>query len=404
MNIKVIGKELKKIFRLRNVAVALCVFLLLSGLFFSVSGSPISKFHTQDYPEQISLESGRYSVELKFKDMLLEKYGETIDTDELPIIKEELKKFEKQVYEAEKNDEILKRAGYNVEMGYFEGNADISQDDRRHVLDVINGFYQYEGTDYPVYFVKGFQEIVDYMETAEKYGKTQVYHVLSDTVVREFSNNLFMVIFAVIGSLFIIIPFMVNENKSQTVIFEYSSKVGRKSYINKIAAVIISQFITVGVGVFTITALFFLWDVSRYYNCKIDTLIFTLNAYPVDIAGSELWNVPFKLYSGLTFSEFYVLLLAGITLCGVMILVLAAIAAYHFDNIFAPFALGILLLSLIALFYERFVVTALNFPSFFGANRLLTTKYEPFIFTAVLFAVTAVAVIIEIRKNKKAEI
>lgn len=404
MNVKVILRELVRIFQFRNVAVAVSVFLVLSSLFLGVNGASISKFHTENYPDQISVESNHYSVELKFKDTLLKKYGETIDANELSLIKEELEKFKTQVYEAERNDEVLIRAGYNAEMGYFEGNTDISQEDNRHVLDVINGFYQYEGTDYPVYFLKGFQEIVDYMDTAGKYGKIQIYHVLSDTVVNGISQNLHLVIFAVIASLFIIVPFMVNENKNQTVIFEYSSKVGRKSYINKIAAVIISQFITVGIGAFTATLLLFLWDISRYYNCKIDTVIFTLNAYPVDLAYSELWNVSSKLYSGLTFLEFYILLLAGISLCGVMILLLTAIISYHFDNIFAPFAISVLLLSLIALFYERFVVIGLNLPSAFGANRFLTTKYEPFIFIAVLMALTIIVAVIEIRRKKRAEI
>lgn len=404
MKIKLILNELKKIFKFRNVIVAASVFLILSGLFLGVNGASISKFHTENYPDQIFAKSNRYSVELKFKDTLLKKYGKTIDINELPLIKEELEKFEKQVREAKRNDDVLKRAGYNAEAGYFEGNADLSQEDNRHVLDVINGYYQYEGTDYPVYFLQGFQEIVDYMDTAGKYGKIQVYHVLSDTVVKEISQNFHLVIFAVIASLFIIVPFMVNENRSRTVIFEYSSKVGRKSYVNKIAAVIISQFITVGAGAFMTTALLFLWNVSRYYNCKIDALIFTLNTFPADIAHSELWNVSSKLYSGLTFLEFYILLLSGITLCGVMVLLLTAIISYHFDNIFAPFAIGILLLLLIALFYERYVVIGLNLPSFFGANRLLTTKYEPFIFIAVLIVVTVAAAVIEITKKKKAEI
>lgn len=404
MNLKVISKELIRIFQFRNVVVAVSVFLVLSSLFLGVNGASISKFHTENYPDQISVESNHYSVELKFKDTLLKKYGGTIDINELSLIKEELEKFKTQVYEAERNDEVLIRAGYNAEAGYFEGNADLSQEDRQQVLDVINGFYQYEGTDYPVYFLKGFQEIVDYMDTAGKYGKIQIYHVLSDTVVNGISQNLHLVIFAVIASLFIIVPFMVNENKNQTVIFEYSSKVGRKSYINKIAAVIISQFITVGTGAFMTTALLFLWNVSRYYNCKIDTLIFTLNTFPADIVHSELWNVSSKLYSGLTFLEFYILLLSGITLCGVMVLLLTAIISYHFDNIFVPFSIGILLLSQIALFYERYVFIGLNLPSFFGANRLLTTKYEPFIFIVVLIAVTVATAVIEIRKKKKVEI
>ena len=101
MKINLIAKELKKIFKLRNVVVAVCVFLLLVSLsVFRHANSTIIKLDTENYPEKIPFDLKYYSVELKFKDMLLTKYGKTIDANELPLIREELQIFGKKLDEA----------------------------------------------------------------------------------------------------------------------------------------------------------------------------------------------------------------------------------------------------------------------------------------------------------------
>lgn len=402
MNIKVIANELKKIFKFRNVVVAVCVFLLLGFLsVFRSASSVISKFDTENYPEQIPLDLSHYSVELKFKDTLLKKYGETIDTDELPLVKEELQKFEKQVDSALINDKILKSAGYNADIRHYEGLREVSPEVEQYCLTVTEGFYKYDGTDYPVYFENGFREVVNYMETAAEQGKPQVYHVMSDTFNYEIGEDLSIILFAVVASLFIVVPYMISENKSKTALFEYSSKIGRKSYGNKIAAVAVSQFITVGVGVLIAVSYFLSWNVSRYYNCKIDTMMFLNHMDPWDISNTNLSDISSRCYSGLTLLELYILLLLGLSICGILTLLLTAIIAYHFDNIFAPFAISLLLLSLPIVFFERFISYALDD---FYYEKMLTTKYEPVIFIAVLITVTIAAVIIEIRKKKKVEI
>lgn len=407
MNIKLILNELKKIFKFRNVVVAVCVFLFLGFLtVFRDVNSVISKFDTENYPEQIPLDLSHYSVELKFKDTLLKKYGETIDADELPLVKEELQKFEKQVDSALRNDEILKSAGFNADTRHYEGLREVSPEVEQYCFTVTEGFYKYDGTDYPVYFENGFREVVNYMETAAEQGKPQVYHVMSDTFDYEIGEDLSIILFAVAASLFIVVPYMVSENKSKTALFEYSSKIGRKSYGNKIAAVAVSQFITVGIGALIAAAYFLSWNVSRYYNCKIDTSRI-INFIDNNTMPQEYYwpIVSSKCYSGLTLLELYILLLLGVSLCGILTLLLAAIIAYHFDNIFAPFAIGLLLLSIPIAFYERAVITGLNLSSMFSdGSEMLTTKYEPFIFIAVLIAVTVIAVVIEIRKKKKKEI
>lgn len=402
MKINLIANELKKIYKLRYVAVAASVFLLF-GYFFVFQGadSTIKKFDTENYPENITYENGVYSVELKFKDMILAKYGNTIDTNELPLVKEELQRFEKQVKEAERNDEILKRAGFNPDFGAFERNHELSDEDQQYVWEYSNGTLRFEGTDYPVYFLDGFQEIVDYMESMAERGENPVYHVLSDSFGYAIGNELSIIVIAAAASLFMIIPYMVNENKSKIALFEYSSKTGRKSYANKLIAVIITLFITIGTSAGMAAAYFRLWDISRYYDCKIDTMMITSHVYLRDLEYADLPGIYSKCYTGLTFLELYVLLLLGLSLCGILTVFLASIIAYRFDNIFAPFSIGLLLLSLPIIFNERFVSYVIHVNNY---DDFLTTKYEPLIFLGVLLFAAVFVAFMANRERKKEEI
>lgn len=402
MRIKLILNELKKIYKFRYVTVAAIIFLLFGYLLvFRGADSRIEKFHTENYPENITYKNGVYSVDLKFKDMLLAKYGKTIDAKELPLVKEELQRFEKQVKEAERKDEILKRAGFNADIGSFEGNPELSEDDERYVREYSNGTLRFEGTDYPIYFLDGFQEIVDYMEAMAKKGENVVYHVMSDAFGYEIGKEFSIVIIAAAASLFMIIPYMVNENKSRIALFEYSSKTGRKSYINKLIAVIITQFITVGAGAGIAAAYFRLWDIPRYYDSKIDTMMIIKHVYLRDLEYTDLSGIYSRCYTGLTFLEIYVLLLLGISLCGMLTSFLAAIIAYRFDNIFAPFSIGLLLLALPIIFNERFVYYAIHVNNY---DDFLTTKYEPLIFLVVLLFAAVFVAFMANRERKKAEI
>ena len=402
MKINLIAKELKKIFKLRNVVVAVCVFLLLVSLsVFRHANSTIIKLDTENYPEKIPFDLKYYSVELKFKDMLLTKYGKTIDANELPLIREELQIFGKKLDEAIRNDEILKSAGFNADTRNYNGLIEVSPEVKQYCLSVTEGFHQYDGTDYPVYFERGFSEIVDYMEIAAEQGKPQVYHVMSDSFDFEIGEDMLFVLFAIVASTFILVPYMVSENKSKIALIEYSSKTGRKSYINKLMAVIIAQLAVVSTGNIAAGIYFAQWDISRYYDCKIDTMMFLKHMSFGDMAINNMSEISSKCYTGLTLLELYVLLLIGLSLCGILTGLLTAIISYRFDNIFAPFAIGLLLLSLPSVFFQRYIDYV------FSDNRsreLLTTKYEPFIFIAVLMALTIIVIVIEIRRKKRAEI
>ena len=405
MKIKLILNELKKIFKFRNVIVAAAIFITI-GTFLGIFSDFVSlpgSFGSQGVSSS--------AVSIRFADMLLQKYGESIDLSELPQVKADFEIVSQDVIAAAEKSEYLKRRDLTltesfslVSDGYSD---DESPEEIQYSYEIACGNRCLEGAKYPLYFARGLQEIIDYFETVEKSGiKSDIsYDVMSTTFTNSMTYNLVILMFITAVSLFIIIPYMVEENKSKTALLEYSSKAGRSSYINKLIAVAIAMVIMMGAGAGAAAVNFMGWDISRYYNCKIDTIMVSEYIDPWRIANFGLSDIFSKCYSGLTLLELYILLLLGVSICGIFTLLLAAIIAYHFDNIFAPFAIGLLLLSIPIAFYERAVITGLNLSSMFSdGSEMLTTKYEPFIFIAVLIVVTVIAVVIEIRKKKKAEI
>lgn len=406
MKIKLILNELKKIFKFRNVVVAAAMFITIGTFlgFFSDFVSLPGSFGSQGVSSS--------DVSIRFSDMLLQKYGESIDLSELPQVKADFEIVSHDVIAAAEKSEFLKRRDLTlaedfilVSSGYSD---DGSPEERQYSYEIAYGNRCLEGAKYPLYFARSLQRIIGYFEAAEKSGMEGdiSYDIMSTTFTNSMEYNLVILMLITAMSLFIIIPYMVEENKSKAALLEYSSKTGRSSYMNKLIAVVIAMVIMVGVGAGAAVVNFLRWDISKYYGCKIDTLKIT--HFIEDVYVPSDYNLPLissKCYSGLTFLELYILLLLGVSLCGILTLLLAAIISYHFDNIFAPFAIGLLLLSIPIAFYERAVITGLNLSSMFNDGRkMLTTKYEPFIFIAVLIVVTVIAVVIEIRKKKKAEI
>lgn len=406
MKIKLIANELKKIFKLRNVAVAAVMFVAVGVLlgFFSDFVSLPGSFTSQGVSSS--------DVSIRFSDMLLQKYGETIDLDELPQLKTDFETVSQDIIAAAEKSEYLKRTGSTLTEDFnLKANGDSndeSPEEIQYSFEIRHGNRCLDGAKYPLYFARSLQRIIGYFEDAEKSGmKGNIsYDVMSTSITNSIDDNLHIPLLFIIVSLFIIVPYMIEENKSKAALLEYSSKVGRSSCKNKIFAVVIAVFITVGAGACAAAVNFSRWGISRYYGCKIDTLKIT--HFIEDVFAPSNYNfslISSKCYSGFTLLEIYILLLLGLSLCGILTLLLAAIIAYHFDNIFAPFAIGLLLLSVPIIFFERAVRVGLSIaPVLNDTGKMLTTNYEPFIFIAVLIALTIIAVVIEIRRKKRTEI
>ena len=394
---RLIINETKKIFSLKHLFITVIIFFFLSFMFpgnFNECVLLIDKFDTENYPEQIPLDFSKYSVEKKFNDMLLEKYGTYIDNSELPLVQKQFHTFFEQLKGAAQNDDILIRNGiilgedlsfYSI---YESDNApDISESDQQYIWECTNGVRQLDKTDYPIYFAGALKRIIDYMDNQNGVSEN-VYHILSKDIISGIEKNLQIILWATIAGMFLIIPYMVEERRSNINLFEYTSKVGRKSYVNKIIAVAFSAFFVICVGVICSLVLFFKWNISQYYDCNISTLLYM----DKNISYSNFLKY---CYSEFSLLEAYFTLLLGLLLFGIIVIILTAIVSYHFDNIISAYAVNSLSVVSLAVFFRRYVSYGLSFES-----GVFTTKYELYL-AIIIVLILLTSIILRSTKRKK---
>ncbi len=391
---KILFYEIKKIFDFKAVIVGIVVFLFLNIVFPGTIRENISlynQYDTENYPEQIPLDLSHYSVDLKYNDMLLERYGETVDADELPLLKEQLEVFAQQLKFAVENDEILNYYGIRLNDDFtlytiYEEEPPLTDEEQQYIWECTNGVRKLDGTDYPIYFVQALQSTINYVENLMMNDdiEDKSYHIMSSAVVSGISENIFIVLWATISSFFIIVPYIIKEKQSNIEVFEYSSKTGRAAYRNKLFAIIISLIITIGVGV-CISLLFFgIWDIQRYYNSPVDSLILINNGANFN-----------KFYSGFSLIQIYMGLLFGQFICSIAAVLITAIIAYRFGNVISGVLTALLLSSIPVFFNFRYIVFALEL------HRVtLSTKYEPIFFVSSVLFIVLTVIILVVNKKK----
>lgn len=395
---KILLYELKKIFDFKVVILGIVVFLFLNIVFPGTIRENISlynQYNTENYPEQIPLDLSKYSVDLKYNDMLLEKYGDTVDADELPLLKEQLEVFARQLKYAVENDEILNYYGMRLNSDFtlytiYEEEPPLTDEEQQYIWECANGVRKLEGTDYPIYFAQALQSTINYIESLMLNDEIEdkSYHVMSSAVVSGIAENIFMVLWATISSFFIIVPYAVKEKQSNIELFEYSSKTGRAAYRNKLLAIIGSLIITIGIGVCVSLLFFGIWDIQRYYNSPVDSLILVNN-------GADL-N---KFYSGFSLIHIYMGLLLGQFICSIAAVLITAIITYRFGNVISGVLTALVLSSIPVFFNFRYVVFALDFQ-----RVTLLTKYEPIFFVASVFFIVLICMLLVVNKKKKSEL
>lgn len=381
--------------------VSIFIFLFLCLVFPGTLRECMSlknKFDTESYPEQIPLDTSAYSVELKFNDMLLKNYGNSIGSTELPLVRNQFEAFAKQLKTAAENDGILKRNGIELNDDLLfcsiydsPDTHEISEADQQYIWECTNGVRQLANTDYPVYFAGALKNIVNYMENYSE-SDTPVYNVLSNTVVSGIKTNLQIILWATISAVFLVVPYMTEENRSRIELFEYTSKTGRSSYLNKIFAVIIASICTTGTGAVCSALILHRWNLSRYYHSNISTLLFI----DKNIGYSEFLN---KCYSECSLIQIYFYLLTGLLIFCISVISLAAAVSYRFDNIISAFAVALPFMVAPISFFLRYISDGLSLD-----GGIFTTKLEPVFVTLLILSVTTAVILFDIHRRKTADI
>lgn len=404
--------ELKKIFSLKTFIPALIILLLVTV--FVYSENPLTLTHTENYPEELPPVMGRYSVDLLFYDMLLEKYGKTIDADEIEEVIHLRNDFAEQVSEAVKKDRVLQKERYyldedfnlaqgeayddfvyDTEQEFFTPVVHYTDEEYQYLLGCISlGTTRLKETDYPLYFLEGFSSVISDFEKMSKEIEGYEYPVMpSRNLVFGISSTFFTIIGAFIAATVIMIPYAVKEKKSNIDILTFASKTGRKTCLRKIGAAGLFSVFAVFVGAVISFLNFSAWDVDRYYASSIDMVMFhKAEIEQINHAGLFTYGEFLeKCYNGMNYLEFYIAMAVLLALCCICMLIIITVISYNFGNTVSAFAASVPFIGVVILFYLRYIEDA----------SILITKYEPIIALAALYLILLAAVVIAVFANKK---
>ena len=310
--------ELKKLFRLKYAAVAAALLAVLCLGVPKGQAAAVKITHTEAYPERFTVYED-YSVDVLFNDFLLKTCGQTVTKEELGGLKALRDRLCEQVARAAAADEVLLRIGcvFDAERAEFYGtdpDRSISEEDQIYEWSCVNGQMRLDNTDHPIGFIKRFDSVI---AQTEQYGS---YAVLGGDMLWLLRKNTGIVTWFSVAALMLTIPYGVSEVRSHTEALTYTTKAGRKAFLQKLLAAGIAGAVIIVSGAALAFALFSGWDVGRYYGCDISS------------AMAELHGVPPDTYRGITFLGYYVSRVLAMALVGVCGNLLAGIVSLHSPN------------------------------------------------------------------------
>lgn len=362
---RIIRLELKKYFHPVRL---LLVLALLCGFCFAVSESQrkaLSLTDTASYPDLIT--SGdtlfkRRSMDLLFHDHLLERYGETVTTADLPRLASEREQLLNQITAAAAQDPIVLRYGmeFDPETGTFTSSIDkdsagkLSNEDWDYIGSCEGGTMRLKGTDHPICFLSQYQTVIGRIEAKG------VYHVMSYDLIAMLKDNFLIVIVFSCGALLLTVPYGVLEAKSRTEGLSASTKTGRAHYSRKLAGAALASGIVIGLGVLLAVLAFSQWKVSRYYGCDIGDAMNICR----DHTSYHLFETT-TYWNGVSFGAYYGLRLLLLFLLGLSGNLLAAILSLRIKNAVTAIACTLPLALLLPVYH-----LAYNAPSLGGLTPL----------------------------------
>lgn len=388
-----------------------------------------SQAHTDSYPDDIPIDS-HYPMELLFTDALLEEYSPTIEKSELPCLHEQYEHLGSQIRRAAGSDKILLKSGSYLTDDFMicqaspapledsTGNTpQLPEPEQDYHQRFLNGQLQLPGTDAPVYFVQRLYHMLAVWENAAQNlsDHQTVYTILSTTLVSNLITCLYPIILAGLCSLFLIVPYGILENQRGTASLLYTSKRGRKIERLRLWSIAACALLFLAVGILFSAIMFSSWDVERYYDSSIDSVMMEIK-FPglhddLGLANTRPYSMEIlqqSAYSGMTFLQLYTSLCAALVLAVLAIVLIAGTLISHMRNIIAVFLAAVPFAILGYVFFNRYVESAIGYASNYymgGGNPWYSfcCRNEVWITVSILVLAALICGIIFLDQSKKRE-
>lgn len=405
---KILLWEIRKIFRPSVIAIVLILYVLAATLigplaYFEYSYNSYNGEYNGD-----GIDGGK-SAETVVKDMLMERYGISLEGEELYDFIEFHKEYSENLDKAVSENEYCKKFGItcaddlNMSLYGILGSDYYAIDEDGRLSQVKEDEYsrffeaamytefEYDGNTYIPEIKQWLDSTVYHIESGfARSGEDYVYYVFHTTILHALGMDIPILFFAAITCAMIaVIPFGVSEKRSGVSDIQYSSKTGKRIYLYKTAAVIISSAIFMAIGVAVALIFYKCLGVDRFDNTMLDS-------YYGEFDGrfAESLN---RVYSQITVAELLKISALSVFVLGVVLCGAVHIVCEKCRNPITAAASCIPLFCVMAFCGYRYLLGCI-----YPCNHGLTVKWEGLVVLAVLVIAYIIFMLADYLKLRKA--
>ena len=342
--------------------------------------------------------------------MLLERYGPSIEREELNSVRKQSEAFREQLNRALAEDRILRECGLtSVETLSVIQNSPIlfmgefSEDPgtNAYIKRCIRGNCQLPGTDYPILFAYQFENLLAGMEKAAEADPNSdqpLFYVAPDQFVTLIPEAVLPILAAALCSAVILVPYGILENSRHTLPLLCSTKAGRRMERRRLGAVIACILLMTALGILlSVTS----WDLGRYYPCIVDNAMMNGATHNGLYDGRSYFNFVYPYVGqGITFLGLYLRMAAAAAVAGISCALTAGLISFYQRNIITGYLAALVPIAVGVLFLYRYIAVPLGITS----GELFHFSAEPWIILALLAAVPIAAAAAHLVRMRRCEI
>lgn len=390
---KMLLQEIRKILRPSVIFIFLILYFSSAVFFGFFAHIPAknAQFNGSDSWSADELETRNISVIMS--DIMLEKYGLTVEDDELNDFIEYAKEYEINLDKAIARNEYCKMLGITSDEEINENWETLKNNDNIEIAAFFENtsgrYFEYDGNYYLPALVAYLQMTVDEINAGtDRFGKDFVFHVYNSEVIYTLGKEMVTYyIISVTCAMIAILPYGVREKRSKIAALQYSSKIGRKLYIYKTAAVLLSSAFLMVIGIAVALTFYQCLGIGRYDDTVMDSfyLMQHESAYAQDC-----------VYSGITMKNLrgvfsLTVFILGIILCGFVHIIS--------EKLRNPITASAVCLPILGVMY--FCSVRYLSDCVYPVNNVLLFKGEGLVALTVMVVLYAIVLLIDSLRQKK---
>lgn len=328
---KILLNEIRKILRPSVIAVVLVIYVIVTT---TVGPLAMVEYKFDRFNGEYNMEEeGGILIETMVADMLMQRYGMSLEGDELYDFINYQNEYSANIDKVVSENEYCKKYGITSaeELGVSEydilGSEYYVRDSEGHIKqlkeDAVSEFFEnayykefeYNGNIYiPAVSEQLKLKVYNINNGFETSGKDYVYYVYDSNVVNILGMDMSLLLCtALVCSMLAMIPYGVRDMRIGIGEIQHSSKVGRSIYLYKTAAVLISSAVFIAMGIAIAIVYYRCTGTERFDSMRLDSYYGAFGG----CYGAELNRV----YSGITMIDLIKVFslsvfIFGIALCG----------------------------------------------------------------------------------------